>query len=173
MPRVLVLFSVVAILLLGGFSVGASTVRAAGPTIVDETLTPPVPVSFGGLSCQDPDFAILITSLTIDRRRILFSDEAGNLIRELRHVAFAGGLTNAVTGTTVPYDGHFTFDLDYVTQTSTRTGVELRVQVPGQGVLALNTGQSTFDSLTPPVDLVSDTGHTLAEFQAALCAILA
>jgi hypothetical protein len=172
MPRVLVLFSVVAILLLGGFTVGRSTASAAGPTIIDETLTPPVPIQFNP-GCQDQGFAVLITSSTIDRRRILFYDEAGNLVREIRHVAFTGSLTNAVTGKTVPYDGHFTYDFDYVAQTLTRTGLALRVQVPGEGVLAMHSGLTAIDGLTPGQDIVTDVGHTLEEFHDDLCATLA
>jgi hypothetical protein len=153
-------------------ALGAVPAAAAGPTIIDETITAPVPIPFA-LGCQDPDFGVLISSLTIDRRRILFYDDGGNLIREIRHVAFTGSLTNAVTGKTVPYDGHFTYDFDYVNQTLTLTGLSLRVQVPGQGVLAQRTGRAVTSGFNPTQDIVSEVGHTLEEFQADLCPVLA
>jgi hypothetical protein len=162
---VLVLLGVIAAL-------GAVPAEAAGPTIIDETITAPVPIPFA-LGCQDPDFDVLITSLTIDRRRILYYDDAGNLIREIRHVAFTGSLTNAVTGRTVPYDGHFTYDFAYVGQTLTLTGLGLRVHVPGEGVLALRTGRAVISGFNPTQDIVTEVGHTLEEFQTDLCASLA
>jgi hypothetical protein len=173
MHRVLVLLSVITIVLLGGLMVGHSTASAAGPTIIDETLTPPVPVTFSLATCQDQGFDVLVTSLTINRRRIDFYDDAGVLVREIRHVAFTGSLANAVTGKTVPYDGHFTFDFDYVAQTVTNSGLYLRVHVPGEGVLALKSGHLINNGLIPGEDIVSDVGHTLEAFGSDLCATLA
>jgi hypothetical protein len=139
---------------------------AAGPTIIDETLTPP-PARFVG-SC--PGFAIDISRLTIERRRILFHDEAGALVREIRQVHFTGALTNAGTGKTVPYEGHFTLHFDYPAGTATRTGLLVRVPGANGGVLALNTGMNV-----QPIggaSFLEEAGHTFGEFMADLCPVL-
>ncbi len=141
---------------------------AAGPTIIDETVTIPTP--YTAFSCGD--FNVNVTSQTIERRRILFYDESGTLVREIRHVYFYGSVANSVTGKTFPWDGHFTIHFDYPAGTVTRTGLLLRNTGEGGGVLALNTGRIVHP-VGQPLTILDASGHTPAEYQQSLCEALA
>ncbi len=161
------LVGLLAVVLLGLAAAYAPVVGAAGPTIVDETFTV-TDVPFG-LRCDA--FAIRIVTLTVERRRIDFYDDAGTLIREIRHIQFTGTLANTVNGARVPYDGHFTATFDYRAGTLTVTGQNLRVPLPGGGALALTTGRAVVALATGEVPF--EVGHTEEEFRTRLCALLA
>src|SRR5262245_9804500 len=157
---------VVASLLLIGLAVTASSAAADAPVITRDVLrvTNPVPFDQGGC----PNFNVLAT-FTVERSLMTFYAD-GSPIRQIRHIDVEGTLYNAVTGYSVPYDGAFTRTEDYVEHTVTFTGRRLRVHIPGEGVLALNVGQTVFDFSANPPQIIFEAGQH--EFMAQLCEIL-
>jgi hypothetical protein len=70
----------------------------------------------------------------------------------------------------VPYDGSFTRRYDAAMNTVTIEGLRFRVQLPGQGTVAIDPGKTVFDGLGPGI--VSDTGPTAAQFNTTVCGLL-
>jgi len=91
-----------------------------------------------GVTCAG---APVLVSLSGERRFMYVYDEAGSLVRRVRHVTFSGTLSSAITGASVPHVGHFTVIDDYLAGTSTITGMLSRTVVPGEGVIWRNVGR--------------------------------
>ena len=113
----------------------AGAALAGAPTITTTTfsVTTPDPneVNF---SCQPYgyDFDVLST-FTVTRRSIEFSDDSGHLVKEIRHVNFTGTLYRSDDlSKTIPYAGTWT-------RTSTRS--ETRSRPPGLFATATPAGQ--------------------------------
>lgn len=120
-----------------------------------------------------PGCATLILNATIERHFTVFYDAQGTLVRQLRHVAFTGSITNATTGNVAPYQGHFNLVFDYADGTLTRTGDFDRVVVPGSGVLTFAAGtQVTAGEFVDSEVLFQSTRGDLAAFFADVCAAL-
>jgi hypothetical protein len=128
-------------------------------------VTTPIPF---GASCGS--FVVLFT-VNAEGTNISFYDEQSQLVKQIRHLQFTGTLYNSSDlSKSVPYEGAFTRVYDAATNTATLTGLRLKVQLPGEGVIALDTGQEIFAGGTT---LVSDTGNTFANFVTNVCAALA
>ena len=142
------------------------TVLAAGPVITSDLIsaTNPVPTGFDCGSFQ------VLATFTVERQNITFYDEAGNKLRQIRHASFTGTLYNSVTGASLPYEGAFNRTEDFVAHTVTFTGLRFAVQIPGQGILALDAGQTVLDVSTNPPALIFEAGQH--EFNTQICQLL-
>jgi hypothetical protein len=159
-----VLLSVTALIAAG---IAATAAKADGPTITPVSLHLTTPIPFGA-NCGS--FSILFT-VDFTGTNITFYDDQNQLVRQIRHGSFTGTLYNAGDlSKSVPYDGSFTRRYDAATKTVTIEGLRFRVQLTGQGTLAIDPGQTVFDGLGPGI--VSDTGPTAGEFDATVCALL-
>ena len=141
----------------------AQPVLAATPVITSDvvSVTNPAPI---GVDCGA--FQVLAT-FTVERQNITFYDEAGNKLRQIRHASFTGTLYNSVTSASLPYEGTFNRTEDFVLHTVTFTGLRLAVRIPGQGVLALDVGQTVLDfSSNPPAVTVEAGQH---DFNTQIC----
>ena len=139
---------------------------AAGPVITSDVVSVTNPIPFGA-DCGS--FQVLIT-FTVERQNITFYDEAGNKTKQIRHVSFTGTLYNSVTRASLPYEGTFNRTEDFVAHTVIFTGLRFAVQIPGQGILALDTGQTVLDVSTNPPTLIFEAGQH--EFNAQICQLL-
>jgi len=149
----------------------SATALAAGPQIVTATVTVSTPEPNFECSPYGRNFAALST-FTVTRRAIQFSDSSGNLTKEIRHIHFSGTLYRSDDLTkTIPYAGNWTRTFDVAANTVTNTGL-LRYSHPdGSGMVALDAGKSVLDLST--FTTVTDTGSTDAEWQRGVCDYLA
>ena len=106
----------------------------------------------------------------IDAHYEQFFNDSGQLTLERRHVQFAGTLTNATSGVSVPYEGNFIRTLDVSANTLTMEGMIDKTAVPGGGVLAISSGQNVVNATT--FALISQSGQTRSSYDAAICRIL-
>jgi len=160
-------FALVGLLTITSFLFGtAQPVLAAAPVITSDVIsvTNPAPI---GVDCGA--FQVLAT-FTVERQNITFYDEVGNKTKQIRHVSFTGSLYNSVTRASLPYEGTFNRTEDFVAHTVIFTGLRFAVQIPGQGVLALDTGQTVLDVSTNPPALIFEAGQH--EFNAQICQLL-
>ena len=156
----------IVIALIGALAVPATAGAASGPVItpVSRVVTTPIPF---GASCGS--FVVLFT-VNAEGTNISFYDEQSQLVKQIRHLQFTGTLYNSSDlSKSVPYEGAFTRTFDAATNTVTLTGLRFKVQLPGEGVVALDTGEEVFAGGTT---LVSDTGNTFASFVSDVCAAL-
>jgi hypothetical protein len=127
-----------------------------------------VPAPFG-VACQG--FIVLVTFKS-EYNIVNFYDDAGQLVKQIRHVSFTGTLYNSTDlSKSVPYKGDFTRTFDAVENTATYTGLHFRVHVPGEGVLALQVGRDIVDLLSGQ-QVFLDGNHNLADFAAEICGLL-
>lgn len=154
--RAAVLGAVVA----GAVLLSPAAVSAAGPTITT--------VPFGGSFDNDIDCGDFGVDLAFsgERTTIDFYSGDGTLVKQIRQVEYTGTLTNSVTGTSIPYEGRFVRTQDFLAGTVSITGLQNRVLLPGQGVVALNVGRVVFGP-----DGESASGQH--DFAAQVCAALA
>jgi hypothetical protein len=145
----------------------AAAARADGPTITPVSLHLATPIPFGA-NCGS--FQIMWTG-DFTGTNITFYDNQNQLVRQIRHGSFTGTLYNSSDlSKSVPYDGSFTRRYDAATNTVTIEGLRFRVQLPGQGTVAIDPGKTVFDGLGPGI--VSDTGQTAGDFTATVCGLL-
>ena len=152
--------------LLAFTAMSTQPVLAAGPVITSDVVnvTNPAPVGFDCGSFQ------VLATFTVERQNITFYDDAGGRLRQIRHASFTGTLYNSVTGASLPYEGAFNRTEDFVTHTAIFTGLRFAVRIPGQGVLALDTGQTVLDVSTNPPALIFEAGQH--EFGEQICQLL-
>ena len=139
---------------------------AAGPVITSDVIsvTNPAPVGFDCGSFQ------VLATFTVERQNITFYDDTGNRLRQIRHASFTGTLYSSVTSASLPYEGAFNRTEDFAVHTVVFTGLRFVVQIPGQGVLALDTGQAVLDVSTNPPALIFEAGQH--EFNEQICQLL-
>ncbi len=140
---------------------------SASPPVITEVVQVRVDVPYLDEPCAQ-GFDVLF-SATIKRRSITTLDEAGNVILERRHVDFTGTLKNSMTGTTLPYTGHFTRVFEPATGRLTFIGLRRRTTVPGIGTIELDAGISVIDD--PTGDTLFEAGRH--EYDARICDLLA
>jgi hypothetical protein len=153
--------------LAGALAVPATAVCESGPVItpVSRVVTTPIPF---GASCGS--FVVLFT-VDAEGTNISFYDDQDKLVKQIRHLHFTGTLYNSNDlSKSVPYEGALTRTFDAATNTVSLTGLRFKVQLPREGVLALDTGEEIFADGTT---LVSDNGNTFASFVTNVCAALA
>jgi hypothetical protein len=127
----------------------------------------PRPYFDPGVTCPG-GFTILAAGTIAPIEVTAFYNVAGNLQRSIAHYSFTGTLTNALSGKTLPYEGHATRTIDLVANTNKFTGEIARVHVPGQGIVVLNAGLRLFESDTGPA-----IERGTRELDAQLCSLLA
>lgn len=155
----------VASMLLALLAATVAPAAADAPVITTTTINVPNPAP-SDFSC--PSFNVLVT-LTLQRRDINFYED-GALVLQQRHIDFEGMLYNATTGYSVPYDGNWNRTQDFVENNVTMTGKRFRVQIAGQGVMALDVGRTELDlSYNPPQVIFAAGQH---EFVTQLCQAL-
>jgi hypothetical protein len=152
----------------------AGAALAAGPTITTTTISVTTPdpneVNF---SCRPYgyDFEVLST-FTVTRRSIQFSDDSGHLVKEIRHVDFTGTLYRSNDlSKTIPYAGSFTRTLDTIADTVTTSGLVRYSHPDGAGIVALAPGHVVVSAST--FDLITEAGISGAVWEAGVCAYLA
>jgi hypothetical protein len=146
---------------------GATAALADGPVITPAKRIVTTPIPFG-TSCGS--FDVLFT-VDAEGTNISFYDDAGNLTRQIRHIAFTGTLYNSTDlSKSVPYDGTFTRTFDAATGAVTLTGLRFRVHPAGGDVVAIDAGQTVFDAVG---GTISEHGPDFADFTAAVCSALA
>ena len=139
---------------------------AAEPVITSDVVSVTNPIPFGA-DCGT--FQVLYIA-TVERQNITFYDDAGNKTKQIRHVSFTGTLYNSVTRTSLPYEGTFNRTEDFVAHTVTFTGLRFAVHIPGQGIVALDTGQTVLDVSTNPPAIIFEAGQH--EFNTQICQLL-
>ena len=152
----------------------AGAALAAAPTITTTTISVTTPdpneVNF---SCQPYgyDFDVLST-FTVTRRSIGFSDGSGHLVKEIRHVDFEGTLyRSSDLSRTIPYAGRFTRTFDAIADTITTSGLVRYSRPDGAGMVALAPGRVVVNAST--FDLITEAGIGGAEWESGVCAYLA
>jgi hypothetical protein len=140
---------------------------SAAPPVITEIVQVRVDLPFLEEPCAQ-GFEVLY-SATINRRSITTLDEAGNVVLDRRHVNFTGTLKNSMTGTTLPYTGHFTRVFEPATGRLIFVGLVRRTTVPGIGTIELDAGISVIDD--PSGDTLFEAGRH--EYVARICDLLA
>jgi len=83
-----------------------------------------------------------------DGTATVWTDAAGNPVRESDHVHHTSNDVNSVTGFTLHEHNHFTVVLDFVAGTVTLSGAINVMQRPGTGEVIHNTGHKILDFAT-------------------------
>ena len=99
--------------------------------------TPSAGIPYGSVTCNGSS---VIVTLQGEMRVTTFYDESGQGTLLKRHISFSGTLSSPVTGKSVPHEGHATITLDFLTNTTTTTGLLHHTVLPGQGVVFLDAG---------------------------------
>jgi len=163
--RIALLISAAAALVL------AASASAAAPVIVavEVNQTTPVP----NISCTAFGYSFdTLATFHVVRRSIRFSDDSGNLVKEIRHVDFTGTLYRTDDlSKTIPYAGTWTRTLDVAANTVVSTGLFRYSHPDGSAMITLDAGRTVQDAST--FATLSDTGPTQIDWQKAVCAYLA
>jgi hypothetical protein len=165
MKKLLVLAALVMPLVLVA---GAS---ASAPVIFTQTLNVTTPSP--NIACTPYGYSFgTLATFTVTRHFIQFHDDAGNLVKEIRHVDFTGTLYRTDDlSKTVPYAGNWTRTLDVAANTVTSTGLFRYSHPDGSGMVALDPGRTVQNATT--FATLSDTGPSQTEWQMGVCAYLA
>jgi hypothetical protein len=149
----------------------AGAAFAAAPTITTTTFSVTTPeINF---SCQPYgyDFDVLST-FTVTRLSIEFSDDSGHLVKEIRHINFTGTLYRSDDlSKTIPYAGTWTRTFDAIADTVTTSGLVRYSHPDGTGMVALAPGHVVVNAST--FDPITEAGISGAEWEAGVCAYLA
>lgn len=149
----------------------------AAPAIADDPehtyggqqSTTPIPLFPRGETCDG--FIPLITFAS-EYNIINFYDDAGRLVKQIRHVHFTGTIYNSTDlSKSIPYEGTFTRTFYPAENTATFTGLRFTVRLPGEGVLALQVGREIVDLVSGEQTFV-DGNHNREEFAAEVCGLL-
>jgi hypothetical protein len=152
--------------------VAASPAAADQPVMFTETQTVSTPSSFN-FTCVPHGYAFFTrATFAVERRYIQFY-EGSTLVKEIRHIDFAGTLYRSDDlSKTIPYAGKWTSTLYPIDDLVVHTGLFRYSHADGSGLIVLNAGR-TLQKATAPLTIHSDTGPTANEWQAAVCAYLA
>jgi hypothetical protein len=152
----------------------AGAALAGAPTITTTTISVTTPdpneVNF---SCQPYGYEFdVLSTFTVTRRSITFSDASDHLVKEIRHVDFTGTLYRSNDlSKTIPYAGSFTRTFDAIADTVTTSGLVRYSRVDGAGLVALSPGHVIVNAST--FDLITEAGISGADWEAGVCACLA
>jgi hypothetical protein len=136
-------------------------------TYSGQQITSPIPFSPRGETCDG--FIPLITA-TSEYNIINFYDDAGRLVKQIRHVSFTGTLYNSTDPSkSIPYEGDFTRTFYPVENTVTFTGLHFTVH--GASELALQVGREIVDLVSGEQTFV-DGNHNREDFFAEICGLL-
>jgi hypothetical protein len=115
----------------------------------------------------------VIGDFTVEREDMTFFNSSGTPIEMVIHAHFVGTLTNSITGKSLSDDGSRIITFDLLNNTVTNTGLNLKVVVPGQGIIVIDAGRIVRDAAgnitfeAGPHDFVNNA------LQGPLCAALA
>jgi hypothetical protein len=109
-----------------------------------------------------------------------FTDNDGNVIREVIEAHFVGTATNDATGSALPVAGERHIVWDFVESTWTETGTLRHTTIPGSGVVLLQSGRIVYPlpavpapDVIPTIDLSEAGPHDVFHAQYAdFCAAL-
>jgi hypothetical protein len=124
--------------------------------------------------CSQYGYAFNATpTFTVTRRSTLFYDDAGVLVKEIRHVQFTG-LVHKTTdlSVTIPYAASFTLVRDLTTDTDTITGLFRTSHPDGSGVIAMSAGRQVLSDATGELEDFNGN-YAPTEWEQAACAYLA
>ena len=147
MRRILSTFAAISIL----FVLGASSVLADGPTIIEGTIVSGL-VQWGPVCSGEPLMASFSATLRSER----FFD-GGQLVFVRNHVQGDGTVWLASTGRSFPYAIDFTGTMDPIAHTTTITGQWAHVLIPGDGVVFKNSGRLIQDLTTRPPTVIDES----------------
>ena len=99
----------------------------------------------------------ILASFTVTRRIESFYD-GGQLVLQRRHVAGEGTIMLPSTGVALPYEVDFTITTDVGTHTSTVTGQQAHVILPGAGIVFQNSGRLVQNVATFPPSILDEAG---------------
>jgi hypothetical protein len=88
----------------------------------------------------------VIGNFSVERDDMTFFDSSGTPIKMVIHAHFVGTLTNSVTGKSLSDDGSRIITFDLTNNTITNTGLNLKVVVPGQGIIVIDAGRIVRDA---------------------------
>jgi hypothetical protein len=88
----------------------------------------------------------VIGDFSVERHDVTFFDSSGTPIKMVIHAHFVGTLTNSVTGKSLSDDGSRIITFDLLNTTVTNTGLNLKVVVPGQGIIVIDVGRIVRDA---------------------------
>jgi len=112
-------------------------------------------------------------TFTVERRSTYFYDDAGTLVKEIRHVQFSGLVHKSTDPSVViPYAASFTLVRDLTTGTGTVTGLFRVSKFDGSGVITMSAGRQVFALATGALEDFSGN-YTPVEWEQAACAYLA
>jgi hypothetical protein len=152
----------------------ASAALATAPTITTTTfsVTTPDPNEIN-FTCQPYGYGFdVLSTFTVTRRSIEFSDESGQLVKEIRHVDFTGTLYRSDDlSKTIPYAGRWTRTFDAIANTVTTSGLVRYSHPNGAGMVALGPGHVIVDAST--FAPIAEAGISGAEWERGVCAYLA
>jgi hypothetical protein len=147
---------------------------ATAPTITTTTfsVTTPDPNEIN-FSCQPYGYGFdVLSTFTVTRRSIEFSDDSGHLVKEIRHVDFTGTLYRSDDlSKTIPYAGRWTRTFDAIADTVTTSGLVRYSHPDGSGMDALAPGHVGVNAST--FDPIAEAGFSGAEWEGGVCAYLA
>jgi hypothetical protein len=113
---------------------------------------------------------MIVQDFTIVAREKVFFDRQGNPIRVIANIVWDGTLTNTTTGFTVRDNAAWTFFLDFRTEIAREAGLIWNLNIPGQGIVALDAGTITYY----PDGSVEYSGphQVFEEGEALLCSVM-
>jgi hypothetical protein len=88
----------------------------------------------------------VIGDFSVERDDVTFFDSSGTPIKMVIHAHFVGTLANSVTGKSLSDDGNRIITFDLPNNTVTNTGLNLKVVVPGQGIIVIDAGRIVIDA---------------------------
>lgn len=88
----------------------------------------------------------VIGYFSVERDDVTFFNSSDTPIEMVIHVHFVGTLTNSVTGKSLSDDGNRIITFDLLNNTLTDTGLNLKVVVPGQGIVVIDAGRIVIDA---------------------------
>jgi hypothetical protein len=106
----------------------------------------------------------VLATYVLDRTVFTYFDAAGEPLREVRQVRWAGQLWSADLSRSVPYFGRIRRELDYATSELTITGRRVWAKVAGPDPAVA--GRGVIDLLT---GTEIDRGRSYVRFESALC----
>jgi hypothetical protein len=112
----------------------------------------------------------ITTSYTSNLAYHVIENHSGDPVVERVNVSFAGALTNAKNGQSLPYDGTFTRTSDYHIGRVTVTDLELRIQLPTPGDWTVKIEQQDMDLLANPVSVIQTVAKT--QLESGICVML-
>jgi len=112
----------------------------------------------------------ITSSYTSNLAYHVIENHSGDQVVERVNVSFAGALTNAKNGLSLPYDGKFTRTSDYHIGRVTVTDLELRIQLPTPGDWTVKIDKQEMNLLANPVNVIQTVAKP--QLESGICVML-